>query len=249
MSPHKSLYPFVFLLSVHSAMVHSDTVQEVTLLADEWCPYTCLPDKEKPGILVEVGEMIFANSQTEFNFQLINWSRAVNNVRAGKSQGLLGAYIGDAPDFIFHSHPILFSQMCFYTKPNDKWTFTGFESLSKRVISVINGYSYGDKFDQYMVKHPSNIINITGDKLLERELLMLQTKRINTILEDRFVFGQKAKQFGLESKGCLAREGVYMAFSPVNEALSTALAGWVDQELEKLKSNGKIELILKKYLD
>jgi len=121
MIPHKSLYPFVFLLSVHSAMAHSDTVQEVTLLADEWCPYTCLPDKDKPGILVEVGEMIFANSQTEFNFQLINWSRAVNNVRAGKSQGLLGAYIGDALSFTL--------------------TLSYFHKCASIPNQVINGYS------------------------------------------------------------------------------------------------------------
>lgn len=244
MTPYQHLYPIAFLFIAQTV-----TAQEVTLLADEWCPYTCLPDTDKPGILVEVGEKIFADSPAKFNFQLLNWSRAVKDVRVGKSQGLLGAYISDAPDFIFHSRPILFSQMCFYSKSDEDWEFTGFDSLSKRVISVINGYSYGEEFDRYMLKHPRNIINIAGDKLLERELLMLQKKRINTILEDRFVFGQKAKQFGLESKGCLAKEGVYIAFSPADELRSKVLADWVDKQMAKLRTQGEIELILKKYLD
>lgn len=249
MSSYKFLYLFVFLLIGHSLTVHSATSQEMTFLADEWCPYTCLPNESKPGILVEVGEKIFANTQVAFNFELINWPRAIKNVRTGKSQGLLGAYVGDAPDFIFHTHPILFSQMCFFAKSSDRWQFTGFDSLSKRVISVINGYSYGAEFDQYILKHPKNIIHIAGDKLLERELLMLKTKRIDTILEDSFVFAKKAESFGLELKGCLGKEGVYIAFSPANKVLSRELASWVDQELLKLKAKGEIELILKKYLD
>lgn len=220
----------------------------VSLLADEWCPYTCQPESSKPGILVEISDKIFADSNAPLDFQLVNWARAIKVVRAGKADALLGAYISDSPDFIFHTKPIIYSQMCFFINDADNWQYTGLDSLSDRFVSVINGYSYGEAFDDFIIQSPKNIINLAGDELINRELMMLRKKRINTILEDKYVFNDRLKSNHLKSAGCLKKEGVYIAFSPALKVRSAALADRVDKKLAELESQGEIDKIIERYI-
>ena len=221
--------------------------QSVSLLTDEWCPYTCQLNSDKPGILVEVANKIFPQAGIEVDYQLINWARAIKIVRVGYEDALLGAYKSDSPDFIFHQEPILHSQMCFYVKASDSWSYTGLDSLAKRHISVINGYSYGESFDQYMQQHPKNIMLLTGDALVDRVSIMLNKNRIDTILEDKYVFHDTKQTGQLKEAGCLPKEGVYIAFSPANKVRAQAFVKLIDAKLVELKAQGEIKKIINKY--
>ena len=223
--------------------------QSISLLTDEWCPYTCELNSDKPGILVEVANKVFSQDDIDIDYQMVNWARAIKKVRVGKGDALLGAYKSDSPDFIFHTSPILYSQMCFFVQANDPWLYTGLNSLLERQLSVVNGYSYGELFDQYMLQHPKNFILLTGDELLNRASFMLYKKRIDTILEDKYVFHEEQLAGHLKVAGCLAKEGVYIAFSPAHKARSQALVILIDAKLVELKAQGEIEKIIAKYYE
>ena len=38
------------------------TAKTVVLVADEWCPYNCAPNSDKPGYVVEIAELVFAEA-------------------------------------------------------------------------------------------------------------------------------------------------------------------------------------------
>jgi len=221
----------------------------VSLLTDEWCPYTCELNSDKPGILVEVANKLFSQDDIDIDYQLVNWARAIKKVRVGKGDALLGAYKSDSPDFIFHQDPILYSQMCFFVQANDPWLYTGLNSLLERQLSVVNGYSYGELFDQYMLQYPKKFILLTGDELLNRASFMLYKKRIDTILEDKYVFHEEQLAGRLKVAGCLAKEGVYIAFTPANKVRSKAFVNLIDAKLVELKAQGEIEKIIAKYYE
>lgn len=238
------LYLYLSLFFLTPSLVLAN---QVTFLSDNWCPYTCEPESSKPGILVEVVDTIFAGTEYKADVKLVNWARAIKAVRAGKADALLGAYVGDAPDFVFHKTPVMYSQMCFFIAQSDDWIYQGYPSLNERSLSVVNGYSYGESFDDFIATHPENIVNLAGNELIERHSLMLAKKRINTIVEDRNVFQPQLASGLFKSAGCLAEEGMYIAFSPADLARSQSLIETLDLGINKLKSEGRIEQIIKKY--
>lgn len=239
--------PAFLFLTTSTLMTHQAYAKAISLLSDEWCHYACENESGKPGLLVEIADRIFIDSDAQLEYQSINWARAIKLVRKGGTDALLGANKSDSPDFIFHKTPILYSQMCFYTQPQDKWQFETVFSLRDRTVSVINGYSYGGLMDQYMAKFPEKVIKLTGHKLIERKLMMLKRERIDTILGEKQVFEPYLASAKLHVAGCLDKKGLYIAFSPAHKARSLALAQQVDSSLAQLNAHGEIEKIIDRY--
>ncbi|MDN3611430.1 substrate-binding periplasmic protein [Vibrio ostreicida] len=247
----------ILLLAVMTTSAQAD---EVTLSADLWCPYTCDPTSEKKGILVEVVENILQTSGHTVDYELVNWARAVKSVRGGKHDGLIGAYISDAPDFVFHDSPIQTSKMCFFVKQDDPWEYKGTETLAERKISVINAYSYGETFDEYIQKNhhqgDRTIVQLSGMDVTEKRIEQIQTNQTDTVLEDWRVFPynvstfrakHKAKDLGkFKNVGCLAGEGLYIALSPKRDT-SKYYADLINQGLKQLEASGKLTEIIGRY--
>jgi polar amino acid transport system substrate-binding protein len=77
------------LLSLMSwATVFADTN---TLRTDAWCPYSCDPKSDHPGILAEIVSAAFARAGHDVDYQVTGWARSIKAVREGKANVLLGA--------------------------------------------------------------------------------------------------------------------------------------------------------------
>ncbi len=231
-----------------------------TFTTDEWCPYSCDPESSNPGISIEIIKEIFGNKNT--SFRAVNWARAIKEVRSGEGHAIVDAYISDAPDFIFHKTPIIQSKMCMFVKSTDSWQYTNHESLKNRKILVINGYSYGEQFDKYIIENNkqgnSNIrvlAGITGEELTKRKLKMIKRERADSILEDHLVFLKEIKDYeeknnvktSFKNAGCFDPVDLFIAFTPANKTVSEKLAQKMDEGIEAMKKSGKLDSIISKY--
>lgn len=246
----KKLTLILLLMPCFLSSVFAD---EVTLRADIWCPYNCEPHSERPGFLIEIAKSVFEKAGHTINYELLNWSRAILETRKGEYDAIIGAYRGDAPDFIFPENELAVSQICFYTKKENKWEYTGLDSLSTVTVGVINDYSYGDLLDPYIKEYERNHERVqisSGDNALEKNFSKLIKDRITTFLEDQMVMGyflRKNDQSDLIRKaGCLKGENVYIAFSPVNPK-SKEYADLLSQGVQELRESGKLKIILDSY--
>src|SRR5688572_5357943 len=67
----------------------------LTIGADIWCPINCDPQDEKQGIGIDLARKIFEPYGYEIRYVVIPWSRALEEVRAGKLDAVVGATHAD----------------------------------------------------------------------------------------------------------------------------------------------------------
>jgi polar amino acid transport system substrate-binding protein len=196
--------------------------ETLVIAADIWCPINCTPDVKRPGIFVELARDIFAEAGITVDYKVMNWARTLYGVRRGELNAVIGAGIEDAPDFIFTATPIAHSHICFYTRSDSTWRFSGIPSLTKVRVGVINDYSYDNELDAYIDQNRSNskrIQVVSGDKALERNLDKLRRERLDTVLENRWVLQAMLTQQGMQGElreaGCSKSHiPIYLAFFP-----------------------------------
>ena len=229
--------------------------KQIILLADEWCPYNCSENLDLPGFIIEIAQLALASSDTEVVYKTRPWSRSIIEVREGKAHGLVGAGKNEVPDFIFPSLEQGRALHTFYTLPSNPWRYDGLESLQKVRLGVIQDYSYGNLYKDYILpnKGSPNIVTLAGDLALSRSIEMLLLNRIDTLVEERFVlqhhlFNNEKKY--LEKRfieaGVAFSENIYVAFSPALEE-SKFYADQMGKTMKSLRASGKLKEILDKY--
>lgn len=232
----------------------SYSVVKVKIATDPWCPYVCEEQDNDPGMLIEIAEQAFAESGYLVDFVWLNWARAIKEARKGRVQGIIGAYRTDSPDFLFGKEHLVVSHMCFYTKADDKWLYTGLSSLDDRSISLVNAYSYGHKLDNYVMRQQlagdTNIIRAYGKDTLDHRISLLNNSKLSTLVEDQVVINQANRMLApeqqLRAAGCLPPEKIYLAFSP-DSNLSPRLSRALDQGVKALRESGRLQQIVNKY--
>ena len=232
----------------------SYSVVKVKIATDPWCPYVCEEQGRNPGMLVEIAEQAFAVTGYFIEFIWLNWARAIKEARVGNVQGIIGAYRSDSPDFLFGKEHLALSHMCFYTKPNDHWRYSGLSSLNSQSISLVNAYSYGDEFDNYVIKEQlsgrKNIFRAYGKETLKQRITLLNNNKVDVLVEDQLVINEVNRSLKqgsqLRHAGCLPSEKIYLAFSP-DSNLSPRLSRALDQGIKILRENGRLQQIINKY--
>jgi polar amino acid transport system substrate-binding protein len=225
----------------------------ITLVADQWCPYNCEPNSDRPGFMIEIAEYAFGEAGFEVAYLNVPWARAINDTRLGEYDGLVGAGREETPDFIFPEHPLGVAAHTFYTPRDSLWRYSGISSLKNVVLGVIKDYSYGDLYQSYIVHNednPRRVQVVAGETGLDKNLRKLQAGRISALVEDRNVLQfhllQTKGYKDITEAGLAYREEVYIAFSPSLER-SAVYADILSRALPKLRASGKLEEILMKY--
>ncbi len=253
----KRLFVVVVLIILCLCTAHA---AEISLRSDAWCPYSCDPASDKPGILVEVARRIFQRAGHTVDYQDLNWARAIEEVREGRHDGLVDTYKSDAPDFVFPEEPIMISRMCFFVKEDDPWEYKDYNSLQDRHVSVVNSYSYGESFDDYIKKNEGKgnriIQTLCGMDLTPRRITQMATGQIDTILEDCLVFPYQVAGHkdlpamrtlkGFRNAGCLPGVELFIAFSP-GKASSRGYADLITQGVRDMRASGELDEIVKGY--
>lgn len=207
-----------FLFAADSAFAGDQTL---TLVGDSWCPFNCSDQPEDRGILVERAAAALAEEGYGVNYIEVPWTRSIIGVREGEYDAIVGTGPSETPDFNFPPEPLAIAHHSFYTLPSRAWKYQGLESLKDVRIGVIQDYSYGGLYEDYIKKHqdnPNRVVTLSGDRVLPRLIHMLSLGRIDALIEAERVLNYHFVSTGqdntLRHAGLAYQEGLYVAFSP-----------------------------------
>ncbi|MDF2177987.1 transporter substrate-binding domain-containing protein [Aliiglaciecola sp. CAU 1673] len=233
--------------AVFSASCMADTI---SIRADDWFPINGQPDAAKPGFMIELATRIFTEAGHEVDYKLMPWERAVDSVRKGEFDCVVGAYKEDAPDFIFPNENWGIDDTGFFVKEGDSWTYSGPDSLLQRKVAVINGYAYGDTLDKLIEDNPSVFQGLGGSDALEKNVKKLEAGRADVIIESPSVMQAKLKEMGVSGivlAGTLDEPSeIYIACSPAKDS-SKQYMDLVDKGTAKLRASGELAKIMESY--
>ncbi len=222
---------------------------EIVMAADPWPPFA-------PGYMIDIAEEVFTKSGHTFKFEVLPWSRAINEARTGNINGIIGAARGDAPDFVFPENEQGQIVNTFFVSNNSSWTYSGIESLKSVKLGLILDYDYSEEISNYISSNPDskNIQFLGGNAPLSQNIKKLKAGRIDVVLEAGSVFNYTAKEMG--EGGSFKVGGVlddtpessliYMAFSPANPN-SAKYAKILSDGMAEMRASGRLAEILKKY--
>jgi len=226
--------------------------ENVHVAAIDWCPQLC-SDENKPGYVNEITELIFVGSQYKLLIETFSWSRAIHQVKVGESFALLSPAKAEAPGLIYPSNEIGVQRMCIFIPANNKWRYSGAESLKKLRIGIASDASI-EALNPYVNDKSFNFQPMHYDKnFIAKNIKMIAANRL-----DAFIFTQNTTRHQLNkmginqnyiNAGCVSEEKIYMAFSS-DQSLAgkvNALKKYFDEKIIDLYRSGKIDEVLNKY--
>ncbi len=151
-------FTFLFALVLHvlHLMPSMAMAETVSIRADHWLPFNGNPDSGDPGYMIELADIILSDNGHTMDYKSMLWLRSLEAVRKGKIDCVVGAFIDDAPDFIFPEESWGYSVDTFYVKNDSTWNYEGIESLRDVKLGIVGGYAYSPELDVYIEKYKLN---------------------------------------------------------------------------------------------
>lgn len=217
--------------------------------ADEWCPYNCHPRSKEKGYLIELLERWAAKEKLQLDYQLVPWSRALLDTRAGYNEVIVGVSVSDAEGMNM-SLPISEDKTCFYTS-GSKWRYQKPEDLDQlQSLGMAQDYIWPDLVIEWINSNPSKVQRTSGEKPLEANLKKLAGGRIEALIENSDVVKHYSKQqvekSVINEAGCLKSFSIHIAFTRRNKK-SAKWQKSFDRFVVELKKNGELDRIVQKY--
>ena len=239
---------YIYLLTL--LFSYNLPANEIVLVADEWCPYNCAPNSDKPGYVVEIAELVFAEADHTIIYKNVPWSRAILGVKDGLYTGAIAGTPKEIPTAIFHDVVLGFYGNEFVVLKESEWKYENINSLKDVRLAVIQDYNYGGSLNSYIARG-KKIVVYTGNKIAQRVLESLLLNRIDAYVEDANVIYYAAKEKGLLSKIRSAGQHdepipVQIAFTP-KDPNSRSYADILSKGIIRLRKEGVLQNILKKY--
>lgn len=217
----------------------------------DWCPFICPSSAENPGLLVEYTKAIFDRAGYNLNFEVFPWSRALINMRSGKSDALLAPAKSEAPDLIYPDTEIGVQRFCFFSLNGDPWLYERPESITNRKILYPRDV-FPPELDEY--KSSAILSKLTySSNYLKQAIAMLKLGRIESVLMNYYPMIEYLNNHNLSDmiklSGCVSSQKLYLAFSPVpekkknNEKLLTVF----EERIAELKKEQFFQKLLVKY--
>jgi polar amino acid transport system substrate-binding protein len=226
---------------------------EITLAADQWCPFNCIPGDKNPGLMVEIAQEALQAKGHKLIYQNINWSRALEMTAAGKINGVFGAYVADAPDLIYPKNEQVKVKTCFFAKTNSNLLLKKVNDLKGKKVGTAKDYTYGDELEKFRKTKDANGVfeDATGDDPLTMNIKKVIAGRLDFLLENDSIVnynveGNKEFANSLKKSLCLAPIKSYVAFSPKNPN-SKEYAKIISDYMITAKKNGRLKEIFAKY--
>ena len=236
----------------------SGLADEITIAADEWCPYNCTPGTATPGFMIEIAEKVFQKAGHTVKYDIVAWDQALEATREGKINAVAGAAKEDAPDFVFPRNAIGKVSNNFFTRKDSSWTYAGIGSLKGVKVGITDGYVYEPELDKYFAdnKDTPAVYAASGDLPLEKLVEKLMNGEIDVVVEDRSVFTYFFTSRGIIDMLAQCRDAgptgpadeLYIAFSPANPK-SEAYARTLSDGVDALRKSGELKELLAKYGD
>lgn len=182
------------------------------------------------------------------------WGRAIVSGREGSIHAIVGAYVGDAPDFVFPAKEQgRMGPAALFTRAGSDWVYDGPGSLESIHLGIILDYDYGEPLNSYIEANTSGsrVQVMTGRSALKNNIKKLLMGRIDVVAEAEPVFLYEAAELGVREQVRYAGEAAppedaYIAFSPGLDS-AREYADVLAEGMETLRASGELERIMARY--
>jgi len=239
----------LFALSSISGLINAETLKVSTI---DWCPQLC-PSNELPGYVMDTVRMVFEGSPYELMTRTYPWTRAIKLVEKGDYHALLSPAKAEAPGLLFPMHEIGVQRMCFFTKKESNWLYSGLESLAGLKIGVANDTSI-EELNKYMKQNKKQFDFLPyNDAYLIKSFRKLEAGRVDTFIFTYNSAVYEMKKMGVYGKyrsaGCVSIAKIYMAFTPIASKKSVVekMMNYFDFRMGSLKKSGELAKIMQRY--
>lgn len=234
------------------AFDHKEPAYSLSVAQLNWCPQIC-PRGENAGYIIDIVREVFEGSNFTLNYQTMSYPIARGKTKRGEIEALLAPAKIEAPSLIYPEEPVGYQRVCFYTMPQSKWSYTGFNSLKGLTIGIAVDMSLEEIHD-YIERHEQQFVfQAESRRYIEESLRMLEVGRLDT-----FIFNENSVSYYMHTQnwtdrvrqaGCVSKAPVYMAFTPVpdrQEKIKAAIK-LLDTRLREMKESGQISMLMKRY--
>jgi polar amino acid transport system substrate-binding protein len=228
------------------------SAQTISVRADRWFPVNGDPRAARAGFGIEILDRAWSAAGYQLDYALQPWTRSLNMVKQGAADCVIGAYLTDAPEFHFPDEPLAFDSAALYTLKDHPLDYSGPDSLLDVRLGVIDSYSYGARFDQWLAQRgeDSQVQVVSGGEALDRNIRKLLSGRLDAVVESPLVMQAKLEAMNLT--GHIHRRAdisepmpIFVACRPDEDSLAWLQA--FDREMRKLRESGAVEQIYQRY--
>ncbi|MBW7471345.1 transporter substrate-binding domain-containing protein [Marinobacter sp. M216] len=231
----------------------SDQWRTITIAADPWCPHNCEAGSEREGYMVEIAREAFAPARLKVRYVNMSWARALAQAKEGYVDAVVGAFVSDAPSFVFPDEAIGHARTVLFAHADSDWSYQNIDSLKQLKLIAINGYSYSPELDGYIETNkgnPERVWIISGPSPLDRAIELLGQERTDVLPEDlqvmQWTLAHMENPPALRQVVQLQEMRAYIAFSPANPE-SPDLAALLSEGVRNLRQSGRLQEILARY--
>lgn len=239
----------ILALSVSSYSVKAESLR---ISAIDWCPQIC-PKGNLPGYVIETVQKIFEDSPYELSTENFPWSRAIKLVEDGENHALLSPAKAETPNLLFPKHAIGIQRMCFFTRKESSWQYTGLTSLKGLKIGIAKDTSI-EELNEYMSKNKKQFAILPyNDTYIKKSIKKLEAGRVDTFIftynSTVYEMHEKGIYHKYRSSGCVSVANIYMAFTPDASKTDAVkrMIRFFDSRMATLKKSGDIKTIMKRY--
>jgi polar amino acid transport system substrate-binding protein len=229
-----------------NSYAHAET-KPLKIAGSVWPPFIVDQGAEKGAATALVSEILKrAGYQTEVSIE--TWPRTLEGTSAGIYDVIISAwYTKERESHFQFTEPYFVNTIQFVKRKGAPINFRSYQDLKGLVIGVVNGYAYGEEFDnaQGLLKLPSNH--------LIQNLLKLQQGRIDLTLGDKWVVRNELTEYFPTAIKDFEFLGKPVATRTLHAAVSRAhpqhdkIVKDFNKTLKAMKADGSYEKILDTY--
>lgn len=245
---------FLWVTVTHCAQAAEvDTDKNIIIAADIWCPVNCDPKGEELGIGVDLVKKIFEPLGYKVYYQVMPWSRALEEARAGRIDAVIGGNHTDDERLLLPKHPLqILADDVFVLKDRNLQAQKP-DDLKELRLGISAGYGYSAPMTEFLQKQrlkPGFVQEVGGDITTRQNIQKLLAGRVDAVVENRAVMDytlHKLKLDGqLKSIISITQGPIFIAFSPARSESKQHLQQY-DEGIEKLVAIGELKAMYLRY--
>lgn len=216
---------------------------ELTLVIDDWPPYTSLK-LENQGFLVEVVRQALKESDISLVIESHPWTRNIAKSISGEYTGIIGASFNEerAKYFLF-SDALIFTEIYLVSNRKLDVNVSDLDSLTGFRIGITKKYYYTDELSN------KTDLRFVTSYTVEEGVEKLKNNKLDFIIADQRVLEFYSKIFNMELIYYNPPVASRNMFLIINKSVPNAqyYINTFNEGLKKLKDSGRYLKILEEY--
>lgn len=210
---------------------------------------------EENGILVGIGadlaRRIFDELGVAIRFEALPFRRALKYAETGKVDVLAGIYkTEDRESYIAYSEPFMDDEGVLFVRMGNEFDYENHSDLIGKKGIINKGYSWGNEFDHYIVRHLDTVALETPDQAFA--LLINDDRGMDYYLYGHIPGLMVIRRMGLEGKVVslpryVTKESFYFGFSKKSKYYE--LIPKVNAIMRKLVADHLVDELTDKYIN